>query len=525
MTTIAQQFTSLYEIEKIHAQAQQAFRAGKAMSIAFRKQQISQLGYLIKDNEERFKEALMHDLRRPALETEFLEFAQVYHDVAKAYNAIEKWTAPTRAEFDLNWWFMGPKHKAEPKGVALIISPFNCPVMLALSPLVGAIAGGNAAVIKPSEQAPALSALLAELVPKYLDPELYHVILCGVPEVTKACTIYSQIVARLTFIHSQVLELRWDHRNGRIARIIAAAASKHLTPLTLEVWKNPVVIDPKVDLKFAARRIFWGRCLGAGQICVAPEYILVPFNIQDDLVDAIKDVYHSFFPDGPEKSDSLGRIVSEAHTRRIKNLIDHTRGTIVFGGEADVSRKYVSPTLVKDVPEDDSLMSEEIFGPVLLIIPVKDVDQAIEFINERDDPLVVHVFSKDKAFQGKVFSNTRSGSCVANETMIVVGANGLPMGGTGASGYGYFTGKDMFDQFTHKRASIDNPGWVDKVGFSCRYPPYKSLKPMMALAPSLPPRVGTHRRSWRWVIWLLLAAMAAGVRLRAEKLGVKMIPL
>ncbi|KAI1790009.1 Aldehyde/histidinol dehydrogenase [Ganoderma leucocontextum] len=165
-------------------------------------------------------------------------------------------------------------------------------------------------------------------------------------------------------------------------------------------------------------------------------------------------------------------------------------------------------------------MSEEIFGPVLLLIPVKGVDEAIEFINERDDPLVVHVFSKDKAFQEKVFCNTRSGSSVANDTMIIVGANGLPMGGTGESGYGYFTGKDMFDQFTHKRASIDNPSWVDKVGFGCRYPPYKSLKPMMALFPSLPPRPGKRVSSRRWVLWFLAVAVAAVVRLRTQKGGI-----
>ncbi|KAI1782099.1 Aldehyde/histidinol dehydrogenase [Ganoderma leucocontextum] len=275
-TTLPQPFTSLDEIPKVHARARQVFRSGKTRSIAFRKEQIAQVGYLVRDNEEKFKAALKHDLGRPALETEFLEFAQVYLDVAKAYSSVNKWAAPKRAEFDLSWWFMGPKHRAEPKGVVLIISPFNCPVMLALSPLVGAIAGGNAAVIKPSEHAPAASALLVELVPKYLDPDLYHVITGGVPEVTK------------------VLKLRWDHilyiGNGRIARIIAAAASKHLTPLTLELGgKNPVVIDPKTDLKLAARRIFWGRCLGTGQICIAPEYVLVPSHLQDAFAEAIEE--------------------------------------------------------------------------------------------------------------------------------------------------------------------------------------------------------------------------------------------
>ncbi|PIL34991.1 hypothetical protein GSI_02778 [Ganoderma sinense ZZ0214-1] len=366
-------------IPQIHARAREEFRSGKTQSIAFRKEQIAQVGYLVKDNEDRFKDALKRDLGRPPLETEFLEFAQVYNDVAKAYSSVDKWAAPTRAEFDLGVWAMSPKYTAEPKGVVLIISPFNCPIMLSLSPLVGAIAGGNATVIKPSEHAPATCALLVELVPKYLDPDLYRVVTGGIPEAKK--------------------------------------------------------------------------------ICVAPEYVLVPAHLQDAFVDAVKEVYHSFFPDGPETSESFGRIVSEAHTQRIKNLIDDTRGSIVFGGGADMSKKYIAPTLVRDVPRNDSLMREEIFGPVLLVIPVKDVDEAIAFINERDHPLVIHVFSQDKAFQKKVFSRTHSGSAVANDTMLIVGIPGLPMGGTGESGYGYFTGKDMFDQFTHKRASIDTPGW------------------------------------------------------------------
>ncbi|KAM5536907.1 hypothetical protein V8D89_009454 [Ganoderma adspersum] len=499
-TALSQDYTPLDEIPKIHARARQAYKCGKAKSIAFRKEQIAQVGYLVKDNEERFKEALKQDLGRPFLETEFFDFAPVYLDVAKAYNGVDKWAAPKKAEFDLSFWAMGPKYRHEPKGVVLVISPFNGPVVLTLSPLVGAIAGGNAAVIKPSEHSPATSALFAELIPKYLDPELYHVIKGAIPETTK------------------VLELRWDHilyiGNGRVARIISAAASKHLTPLTLELGgKNPVVIDPKTDLKMAAKRIFWGRCLGTGQICVCPEYVLVPAQLQDAFVEAVKEVHDAFFPDGPEKSDSLGRIVSSAHTQRIKNLIDNTKGTVVFGGDADVAGKYVSPTLVKDVPGDDSLMSEEVFGPVLSVIPVKDVDEAIEFINARDHPLVVYVFSQDKAFQDKVFNNTESGSAVANDTMIVVGVPGLPMGGIGESGYGYYTGQDMFEQFTHKRAFIDNPSWVDKLGFGCRFPPYKSLKPMQAFFPSLPPRPAKRAggASKRWALWLSGVALAVVV--------------
>nr|VWO99665.1 Probable 3-oxoacyl-[acyl-carrier-protein] reductase oxidoreductase (EC [Ganoderma boninense] len=332
---------SLHPAFQIHARARQAYKSGRAKSIAYRKEQIAQVGYLLKDNEERFKDALKQDLGRPFLETEFFDFAPVYLDVAKAYNGVEKWAAPKKAEFDLSFWAMGPKYRHEPKGVVLIISPFNGPVVLTLSPLVGAIAGGNAVVIKPSEHCPTTSALFAELIPKYLDPEFYHIVQGGIPETTK------------------VLEFRWDHTR-RYGNQTVLASEYGLNSCDM-AGKNPVVIDPKTDLKVAAKRILWGRCLGTGQICVCPEYILVPAHIQDAFVEAVKEVHNSFFPDGPEKSDSLGRIVSEAHTRRIKNLIDNTKGTIVFGGDADVQSKYIAPTLVKDVQGEDSLMSQYVF--------------------------------------------------------------------------------------------------------------------------------------------------------------------
>ncbi|KAI0767700.1 NAD-dependent aldehyde dehydrogenase [Fomes fomentarius] len=456
---------------QIHARARKAFLSGKTKSIAYRKAQIAQVGYMLKDNEQRFVDALKQDLGRPSLETEFLDLAGVYIDVRIAYDSVEKWAATQNAEFNLSFWAMSPKIRSEPKGTVLIIAPFNGPIIMTISPLVGAIAGGNAVVMKPSEQTPATSALFAELVPKYLDNELYHVINGGIPETTA------------------VLDLQWDHilytGNGRVARIVAATAAKHLTPLTLEVRKNPVVVDPRFDVKLAARRILWGRFLNAGQVCVCPEYVLVPKDFQDTLVEAMKEIYQSFYPEGPKDSQSFARIVGEAHAKRIKHLIDSTEGKVVFGGDADNSQKYIAPTLVKDVRGDDSLMSEsavssavfptflEIFGPVLALVPVRDVDEAIAFINARDHPLAVYVFSDDKVFQDKVFLNTQSGAAVANDTMIHVGVPGVPMGGIGPSGYGYYTGKDMFEQFTHKRARITNPSWVDALGFGCRYPPYK----------------------------------------------------
>ncbi|KAI0353663.1 aldehyde dehydrogenase [Trametes cingulata] len=499
MTTL--KYTSIEDIPKIHETARKAFESGRTQSIAFRKEQIAQVGWLIKDNEDRLREALHADLGRHPQETDLLDFGSALGEVRMAYDNVEKWVKPQKIDFSLNWFPMGPKYVPEPKGVVLIIAPFNLPMFLLLGPLVSAIAAGDAAVLKPSEQTPATSQLMAELVPKYLDPELYHVVNGGVPETTK------------------LLELQWDHilytGNGRVGRIIAQAAAKYLTPITLELGgKNPVVVDPKVDVTMTAKRLLWGRFSNAGQICLAPEYVLVPRDFQDTLVEALKEAYHSFYPEGPEKSDSIARIVNEAHTSRIKRLVDETKGKIILGGQADVSKRYIAPTVVRDVPLDDSLMSEEIFGPVLPLVPVKDVDEAISVIKAREYPLAVYVFSPDKKFQDKVFKNTKSGAAVANETVISAGVPGLPVGGVGPSGYGYYSGKHCFEQFTHYRVSLDNPGWVDKVAFGFRYPPYKPdyKKYLKAINASLPPRPGkaaAKSLAKRWGFWILFALVGA----------------
>ncbi|KAH9902361.1 aldehyde dehydrogenase [Cubamyces lactineus] len=505
-------YTALDDIPKvrkrlpdpIHDTANHAFLSGKTKSLAFRKRQIAQVGYLVKDNEQRFKDALKADLGRPFLETEFFDFLIVYGEARMAYDNIERWTKEQAPEFSLNWFLMKPRLKPEPKGVVLIIAPFNYPLFLLLVPLISAIAGGNAAVLKPPENTLAFSALLAELLPKYLDTELYHVINGAVPETTK------------------ILELQWDHSNGRVGRIVAEAAAKHLTPLTLEVsaipyphlpGKNPVVVDPKVDLNIAARRVLWGRLINAGQVCLAPEYILVPEQAQDALIEAIRKAYQSFFPEDPKKSASFGRIVSQAHAERIKKLLDRTRGTIAFGGVTDVAEKYIAPTLVSNVRPNDSLMSEEIFGPVLLIVPVKDVDEAIAFINSRDCPLTISVFSHDKKFQDKVIENTQSGSVMVNDTLMAAGAPGLPIGGKGPGGYGYYTSKYGFDQFVFMRTSLRTPDWIDKVALWFRFPPYTAAnaKALRGLESPLPPRPSDSGSSLSkgWIVLLVTAFAAA----------------
>ncbi|RDX42382.1 aldehyde dehydrogenase [Lentinus brumalis] len=509
---MSERYTPIGKIVEVHECARRAFESHKAAPVAFRKAQIAQIGYLIKDNEKRLIEALQFDLGRPALETELYDMGPAIKDVRLAYDSVGSWARPQRA-FSMRYFLMGPQLTAEPKGVVLIISPFNLPIFLTLSPLASAIAAGCAAVIKPSEATPHINKVLAELLPKYVDPDLYHIVQGGIPETTKA---------------TQILELRWDHilyiGGERVARIVTQAAARHLTPVTLELGgKNPLVVDPRVDPVFTAKRILWGRFGNAGQICTAPEYVLVPEEFQEQLISALKDVYHSFYPDGPEKSDSFARIVSAQHAARIKALLDQTGGDIVCGGEVDVDKRYVAPTIVNNVTATDSLMSEEIFGPVLAVIPVKDVEEAISVIRSRQTPLAVYVFSPDKRFQKKVFSNTKSGAALANETTLSPAVPGFPVGGVGASGYGYYAGRHAFEQFTHWRVSLDNPIWF-MLGF--RFPPYKAgyKKYLMWLYPPLPPRprktAAGHavQDSLGWSFWIVCVLVGASAALLTRSL-------
>ncbi|KAH0826687.1 Aldehyde/histidinol dehydrogenase [Lanmaoa asiatica] len=518
-------YTPLDEIPQIHADLRKSFRAGKLRSIEVRKTQILQLAYLLKDNYDRFKKTFAEDLGRPSLETGFLELDSTISDCKIAYDRVDKWARTEKAPFNVNFTAFRPVIRKEAKGVILSISPFNYPVWLALGPMVcqlffffflcflctvvhgsyqiGAIAAGNCFVLKPSELAPATSGLIAELIPKYLDSDVVRIIMGGIPETTK------------------LLELPWDHilytGNGRVARIVCAAAAKTLSPVSLELGgKSPVVIDPRCDLKTAARRIMWGKCVNAGQTCVAPDYILVQESAQDEVIQALKETHAEFYPDGAVGSPDLGHIINKPHFNRLKGLLERTSGTIAFGGQTDESKLFIAPTVVKGVKGDDSLMSEELFGPLLPIVPVKNVDEAIEFINSRcvlfgcvhrrrhehvyrDHPLTLYVFSQDSSFKNKgkwsVFDNTQSGSAVANDTLLHCAADGLPFGGIGPSGSGYHARKFTFDLFTHQRASIDSPSWMDMI-LGSRFPPYSVKKESWlksVLGVRLPPRPGASK--------------------------------
>jgi aldehyde dehydrogenase (NAD+) len=325
-------------------------------------------------------------------------------------------------------------------------------------PLIGALAAGNCALVKPSEVSTATSALVAEWLPKYLDRSAVQVMEGGVPETTA------------------LLREKWDHifytGNGTVARIVMEAAAKHLTPVTLELGgKSPCIVDETADLDAAAKRIVFGKFYNAGQTCVAPDYVLVQDSVHDALVNRMVSTIREFYGDEPQRSPDFGRIINERHHARLTRLLDGAN--VVTGGETDAADRYIAPTIVRDVSPSDPMMQEEIFGPILPVIAVPSVEAAITQVNRGPKPLALYVFSRSKTNQHRVISTTSAGGSTINHVWMHVGVPSLPFGGVGESGMGVYHGKYSFDTFSHRRAVLRKPNLSEP---PIVYPPYAPWK-------------------------------------------------
>ncbi|KAH8112082.1 aldehyde dehydrogenase [Phellopilus nigrolimitatus] len=504
--------SSAQETEQHHATLYRTFKAGTCRPLDYRRDQLHQLARMCQENADAFADAIYKDVGKPKLEVFAFEIGGLVQRCLLCAEHLEEWTKPEPVDVPAWQKPWTPTVHRTPKGPVLIIAcvpdfpiscfiflslvsplrefgrPWNYPLILSLQALYAAIAAGCPAVIKPSEFAPAFAQLLAELIPKYLDPNAYAVVNGGVPETTK------------------LLELRWAHifytGNGRVGRIVAAAAAKHLTPVSLELGgKSPVVVDAEsCDLRIAARRIFYGKAANAGQTCVAPDYVLIPRSAQDALVSALREVAAERFPSGALASDSYGRIVNGAHFTRLTALLRRSRGKVVMGGETDEARLKIAPTVVTDVQDGDALMEEELFGPILPIVPIADIDEAIAFVNARDNPLAFYAFTSRPEIKQKLLDETLSGSLIFNDTFDQLSERGavneLPFSGVGESGYGCQVMKYGFDGFTHVRSSLDLPNEIEPQ-LSVRYPPYteENFKVMSAgVYLPIPPRSITKPR-------------------------------
>ncbi|MFN3200486.1 MAG: aldehyde dehydrogenase family protein [Bradymonadia bacterium] len=438
------------------------FNTGKTKTLQWRLEQLQALKKMCQDHEGAIAEALGQDLGKPYIEAFSTEIHYVVGEVDYIAKRLSKWMKPEKVSTPLVAQPGTSKIHREPLGVVLVIAPWNYPFQLAMAPLLGALAAGNCAVVKPSEVAPATSTLMADLLPKYLDTDAIAVVEGAVPETTA------------------LLAERFDHifytGNGTVGRIVMSAAAKHLTPVTLELGgKSPVYIDKGANLEVAAKRIAWGKFSNSGQTCVAPDYLLVHEAIYDRFIDQLKQTLHDFYGDDPQKSPDYGRVINTRHHARLMGLFDDKAGEIVTGGpdSADAEDRFIAPTVLKHTSPESAVMADEIFGPLLPTMSVPGPDEAVAFINARPKPLAMYVFASDKGISQQMIDRTSAGGGAINHCMMHLAVPGLPFGGVGESGMGAYHGKASFEVFSHRRSVLSKPTAIDP---SLLYPPYDEKK-------------------------------------------------
>jgi aldehyde dehydrogenase (NAD+) len=437
------------------------FDAGRTRPVEWRKEQLHALKRMLADGEPAFIAALQRDLGKSAVEGFVTEIAMVRAEIDYTLRHLDGWLKPARVSVPVKQQPGSARIHRDPLGVVLIIGPWNYPIQLMLAPLVGALAAGNAAVLKPSEVSEHSSRALALLVPKYLDSEAVAVVEGGVRETTA------------------LLDERWDHifytGNGTVGRVVMTAAAKHLTPVTLELGgKSPTIVDRSANLDVAARRIAWGKYINAGQTCVAPDYVLVDRGVEGPLAARLRDTVRQFYGDDASISPDYGRIINDRHFARLTRLLDDEgAGEVIYGGERDETNRYLAPTALRGTDPTAPIMQEEIFGPVLPLIAVDDVDAAVDFVNAREKPLALYVFAEDADVSNRVVANTTAGGVCVNATVFHLAVPGLPFGGVGASGMGAYHGRATFETFSHAKSVLTKPTGIDP---SIAYPPYQGIK-------------------------------------------------
>ncbi|HVU56007.1 MAG TPA: aldehyde dehydrogenase [Puia sp.] len=433
------------------------FQSGTLLPYAERRKQLLLLRESLLKHEPDIAAALFADLKKSREESYGTETGLVIAELNTTLKHLKRWMRPKRAATNLVNLPSSSRIYRDPLGVVLIISPWNYPLQLALVPLIGAIAGGNCAVIKPSEHAPATAALLQKMLSEIFPPE------------------YIQVVQGdgATVVKELMQSFRWDHvfftGSIPVGRAVYQMAASQLTPVTLELGgKSPVIVEKDADIRTAARRIVLGKFINAGQTCVAPDYLLVHADIKDRLLDSVRDVIRGFYGERPEESYDYPRIV---HEKRFDTLVGYlSQGRIAAGGRADKSRLFIEPTLMEDVAPESPLMREEIFGPILPVFTFRHMEEALAIVRRQPDPLAFYLFTKDAERQRAWMERYAFGGGCINNTVWHFANHHLPFGGVGYSGMGAYHGKYSFETFTHAKAVMQTPGWIDP---AIKYPPYK----------------------------------------------------
>ena len=439
-------------------QLQDQVLSGKTRHERWRRKQLHSLSNLLENHQEEILNALNHDLGKPATEA-FFEIIAVKQEIKLAQKNLSNWMKVKQINVPVSLKPAQAMVHPDPLGCILIIGPWNYPFSLTLQPLVGALAAGNTAVLKPSEHAPHVSTLIKKLIEKYFPSEVVQVFEGD-----------GQIAADL-------ISQKFDHvfftGGENIGKKVMEAASNNLTPVTLELGgKSPAIVIDGANLEVTAKRIIWGKSLNAGQTCIAPDHLLVEHKLFDSLICNLKNTINDFYGQNPLDSKHLGRIINQSQFTRLNNLLKQAKNNcqVIHGGDSNEKEKRISPTLIKIDNRNDPLMKEELFGPLLPILPIKNLEQAIAELKFLPKPLALYLFGGGDKDQERILSKTSSGGVCFNDVVLQAGIPELPFGGVGMSGMGKYHGKAGFDNFTHYKSVLKRPFWLD---LNFRYPPYK----------------------------------------------------
>jgi len=433
------------------------FNQGNTLSYSFRKEQLKKLKAAIKQNEKDILEALHADMHKPAFEAFTSEIGVLYEEIDFMLKHLKYWMKPKSMPTPFVHFPSSSKIIAEPLGVVLIIAPWNYPFQLLIAPLIGAMAAGNCAVLKPSEETPHTAKIIEKIITENFS-ENYIKVMQG---------IGAEVVPAM------IENFRFDHifftGSVPVGQKIAEMAAKELVPTTLELGgKSPVIVDKDVNVSVAAKRIAWGKFFNAGQTCISPDYLLVHEAVKDKLMQKMVHYINEFYGENPAQSPDYAKIINQKRFRTLSSYLN--QGNIITGGVTDESTRFIAPTLLDNVRLDDPVMQEEIFGPILPILTYQNLDEAFEIVNTQPFPLSLYVFSNDKKFEKSVLKNISFGGGAINITLVHFVTPHLPFGGVGYSGMGRYHGKYSFDTFSHQKSIMKTKFIYEN---SLRYAPYK----------------------------------------------------
>ena len=446
--------TTTERIVEIVAAQKEFFRSGKTLDIEYRLSALRALKAALKRWEKPLADALWADLHKSYEEAYLTELSIVLGEIDNHISHLKSWAAPKRCATPIKMFPSRSKVINEPLGSSLIIAPWNYPVQLLLNPLVGAISAGCTAILKPSPYVESVSKVIEELIRETFNEN------------------YIAVVQGNRDVNTALLEQRYDiiffTGSPSLGRKVMAAAAKNLTPVVLELGgKSPCIVDRGAAFATVARRIAWGKSLNAGQTCIAPDYLLVHKEVKSQLIEALSREFTSLLGDNPKQCKHFVRIVND---KAFDRLVGYLEGAdIVVGGEYDKGERYIAPTIVDNVDTDSPIMQEEIFGPIFPVVTFESTEEAVKFVTEREKPLALYYFGDNKSAE-YVLKHTSSGGACVNDTIMHIANERLPFGGVGNSGMSSYHGRESFDVFSHRRAVVTTPTWID-VPF--RYMPYK----------------------------------------------------